>query len=79
MLKYSFWRDAAERAIKTAAQVLVAFLGADVADVFAVDWKRAAGIALGAAVASLLSSVASVNVGTTGTASLAESANAPKS
>lgn len=77
MLRYSFWADAAERAAKTAAQTLVVFLGADLVDVFAVDWSRAAGIAAGAAVVSVLTSVASANVGSRGTASLAESANAP--
>lgn len=78
MVKYSFWVDAFERAVKTAAQVLVAFLGADVVDVFAVDYKRAFGIAAAAFVVSLLTSVASSGVGTKGTASLAASANAPK-
>jgi hypothetical protein len=72
MTRTKFWKDAAERATKTAAQVLVTFLGADLVDVLAVDWKRAAGIAAGAAVVSLLTSVASANVGESGTASLVE-------
>jgi hypothetical protein len=70
MFTIEFWKGTAERAIKTAAQVLAAFLGADVADVFAVDWKRAAGVALAAAVVSVLTSVASSQVGVKGTPSL---------
>jgi hypothetical protein len=59
----TFWHSTAERALKTAAQVLVTFLGADLVDVFAVDWQRAAGVAVGAAVISVLTSVASAQVG----------------
>jgi hypothetical protein len=77
MIRYSFWTDALERALKTAAQALIVFLGADVANVFAVDWQRAAGVAAGAAVVSLLMSIASTQVSAKGTASLAASANAP--
>lgn len=67
-----FWKDAAERAIKTVAQVLIAFLGADVVNAFAVDWQKAAGVAAGAAVVSLLTSVASARVGEPDTASLVD-------
>jgi len=59
----SFWKSAVERAVKTAAQVTVAFLGADVVNAFSVDYQRVAGIALGAAVVSILTSVASAGVG----------------
>lgn len=67
-----FWKDAGERAIKTAAQALLAlWLVGDVAfNVLSVDWANAAGIAGGAAVVSLLTSVASVKAGELGTASL---------
>ena len=71
MFSVRFWKGAAERSIKTAAQVLVTFLGADLANVFTVDWQRAAGVALGAAFVSILTSLASSQVGeTTGTPSL---------
>lgn len=63
MFKRKFWPAAAERAIKTAAQVLVAFLGADVVDAFSVDYGRAGGIAAGAAIVSLLTSIASAPAG----------------
>lgn len=72
MYRKEFWKDATERAVKTAAQVLVTFLGADLVDVIAVDWKRAAGVAAGAAVVSVLTSVASSQAGEPGTASLVD-------
>lgn len=58
-----FWKAAAERAIKTAAQVVVTFLGADVVNAFAVDYERVAGIAAGAAVVSVLTSLVSAPAG----------------
>jgi len=58
-----FWKSTAERAVKTTAQVLVTFLGADLVDAFAVDWQRAAGVAAGAAVVSVLTSLASSTIG----------------
>lgn len=54
-----FWKAATERAIKTAAQVLVVFLGADLVNVMNVDWVTAAGIGGGALVVSYLTSIAS--------------------
>lgn len=59
----AFWSAATERAVKTAAQVTVTFLGADALNVFSVDYQRVAGIAVGAAVVSVLTSVASSGVG----------------
>ena len=66
----SFWKSAAERAVKTAAQVTVTFLGADALDLFSVDYERVGGIALGSAVVSLLTSVASSGVADKGSPSL---------
>ena len=56
-----FWKDAAERAIKTVAQTLLAlWLVGDVAlNALSVDWTEALGVALGAAVISLLTSIVS--------------------
>lgn len=65
-----FWLAAAERAAKTAAQVAVTFVGADLLNAFAVDYERVAGLALGAALVSVLTSVASAQVGPKGTPSL---------
>ena len=58
MTSGAFWKAAAERAVKTAAQVVLAFLGADVFNAFNVDYERAAGLALGAAGVSMLTSLA---------------------
>jgi ABC-type enterochelin transport system permease subunit len=63
MWSTSFWAAAAERAVKTAAQVTIAFLGADAINAFNVDYQRVAGIALGAAVVSVLTSLASAQAG----------------
>jgi ABC-type enterochelin transport system permease subunit len=65
-----FWAATGERALKTAAQVVVAFFGADVVNAFSVDYSRVAGIALGAAVVSVLTSIISAPVGEKGTPSL---------
>lgn len=59
----AFWADAAERAIKTAAQVAVLAIGQGVTvDLFSADWRNVAGLALGGAALSLLSSIASARV-----------------
>lgn len=57
----SFWKDAAERAIKTGVQTLTAFLGADVT-VFSIDWSMAGQITATAMAVSLLTSLASSRV-----------------
>lgn len=55
----NFWRDAAERAIKTAAQAAVGVLGAGLVGVLEVDWVNTASVAGLAALISLLTSVGS--------------------
>lgn len=59
----AFWADAAERSLKTAAQVAILAIGQGVTvDLFSADWRNVAGLALGGAVLSLLSSIASARV-----------------
>lgn len=58
LTKRSFWASAAERAIKTFAQATIATFGAKLVDVWHVDWTAALGVSLGAALLSLLTSVA---------------------
>jgi hypothetical protein len=71
MFTATFWKDAFERAVKTAAQAVILFLGADVAlDAVSADWASAGSFALGGAVLSLLTSVVSAPFGEPGTASL---------
>jgi hypothetical protein len=66
-----FWHDAAERAVKSAAQAVVLYVGADVTlGAWQAGWATAGGVALAAAVLSLLSSLASSRVGDSASASL---------
>ncbi len=67
MFTVAFWRDAVERALKTAAQAVI--LGLSLGEgfnAFEVDWQLALGFAIGGAVLSLLTSVASNPFGNTG-------------
>lgn len=75
MFTKNFWIDAAERAIKTFAQVFVAsglIIGAGLD-----EWKAALFVALSAALASVLTSIGSEGIGVKGTASLVPVADAP--
>lgn len=70
MFTKSFWKSAAERAIKTIAQALIAVLAATTFDWFTADWQAIAGTAATAGVLSLLSSIASAGIGDKGTPSI---------
>lgn len=72
MFTLGFWKRALERAVKTAAQSLVALWAVgDVAlNAFSIDWSQAAGIAAGAAVLSILTSIISEPFGDQGDPSL---------
>jgi hypothetical protein len=65
-----FIKDAAERAVKTFAQVLVGILTVDGADLANVNWKASLVAAGTASAVSLLTSVASAQVGSDESASL---------
>lgn len=58
-----FMRETIERAIKTAAQTALALLGAGAVNVLDVDWQNIAAVSAGAALVSVLTSVASLPVG----------------
>lgn len=65
-----FWRQAAERAVKTAAQTALAFFVVGTTDLLSLDWLAVfSGVGV-AVIASLLTSVASEPFGTQGTPSL---------
>jgi len=66
----TFWKDAAERAIRTAAQVLVAFFGVNTFGILEVDWAQAGSVAALAALTSLLMSVAATGTGSQDSASV---------
>jgi hypothetical protein len=71
MFTKKFWKEAAERAAKTAAQAAlgVAVL-AEGFNAFTVDWAGVAGVAAGGAVLSLLFSIASAPFGPEGSPSV---------
>jgi len=63
MFTVTFWKDAAERAIRTAAQALLALWATDISGVLEVDWTQAGSVAALAAVTSVLMSVAATGRG----------------
>ncbi|AMS02253.1 holin [Mycobacterium phage Phrann] len=73
MWTLKFWKDAAERAVKSSAQAAILALGGEAFNAWTVDWQTVGGIALGGAALSLLTSLGSdlMPFGTKGTASLA--------
>lgn len=67
MFSATFWKDAFERAVKTAAQAVVGGLAlGEGFNAFDVDWQLGGGFALAGFVLSVLTSVASAPVGDTG-------------
>lgn len=70
MFTLMFWRDAFERAVKTAAQTAVALIGTGLVGVLEVDWLQILSVALVAAAVSILTSVSSGPVADRGTPSL---------
>jgi len=73
MWTISFWKDTAERAIKTFAQAAIAGLSANVVGVLDVDWVAIASVSALAALVSILTSIASAPFASEGTASLESS------
>lgn len=70
MFTATFIKDALERALKTFAQSALATLGLGSVDVLAVNWVGVLSVGAGAALISVLTSVASEPAGVGGTASL---------
>lgn len=62
----NFWKAAAERAIKTLAQTLIALLAVGQTTILTIDYKQAAAVAATATVLSILSSIVSSNIGNPG-------------
>ena len=58
MFTYDFWVGAAERALKTVAQSVVAVLGVAGIGILSVDWVQTLSVAAAAGLASLLTSIA---------------------
>ncbi|TXS39413.1 holin [Streptomyces sp. OR43] len=58
MLTLAFWRATSERAVRTAAQTLVAALGLDTLGVLNANWGDGLSLAGGAAVLAVLTALA---------------------
>jgi len=59
-----FWKETAERAVKSVVQALIVVLTlSGPLDVFSVDWKGILGVALSSGLVSILTSLASSKVG----------------
>lgn len=69
----TFWADASERALKTIAQTILSIwvVGDQVFNLMQADWTQTVGVALGAGAISILTSIVSASVNSTGSASLA--------
>ena len=67
-----FWKQAAERCVKTFAQTLVALLGAGGAGIINAPWLDALSVAGMAALLSVLTSIASSTVAAADSPSLVE-------
>lgn len=67
MYTLSFWRDALERVVSTAAASLIATIGGT--NLFGIDWEQALGITGSIALLTLLKTLAAQPFGSKGTAS----------
>lgn len=63
MFTKNFWKQAAERGLKSAAQALIGMWTLDGFNVLHADFPLAAGVAGGAAVLSVLTSVVTSGIG----------------
>jgi hypothetical protein len=75
MWSLAFWKDTAERAIRTAAQALLALWGTQVTGIMEVDWAQALSVAALAALSSVLMSLIATGVGEKGTPSFVDEAH----
>lgn len=66
MFTVDFWKQTAERAVKTAAQFALVGVGGNFTDVWNADWKTIVGAAAAGALTSVLTSVGSEPFGPTG-------------
>ena len=63
MWEGKFWKGTLERAIRTAAQAVIALLSTDVAGILKVDWVQTVSVAAMAAFMSVLMSIVATGVG----------------
>jgi hypothetical protein len=72
MWSTSFWKQSAERSAKSAAQALIGLWALDGFNVLHAHWDLAFGVAVGAAVLSILTSIVSAPFGPGGTPSVVD-------
>ena len=77
MFTLKFWKDAGERALTTAAEVVLGFLVIGETGIMDADWGHIASVAAVAAGAALLKAIAASGIGD-GSASLVRVADAPR-
>ena len=75
MFTINFWRDALERAIRTAAQAVLALWGTSITGVLEVNWEQVGSVAALAALTSVLMSIAATGVGDRSTPAFVREAN----
>lgn len=75
MATAGFWASAAERAAKTFAQTALVLFGAGPLDVLSIAWETTLSLSAGAALVSILTSLASAQTGAKGTPSLVKERN----
>jgi hypothetical protein len=75
----TFWKGAVERSVKSAAQALVLFwgVGDGLLNLWSINPVETAGIAVGATVLSVLTSLISVGAGPTGSPSMVQDQPTP--
>lgn len=66
MTSTAFWKAAAERMVRTFAQVLIATLGLETAGIVHANWVEGLSLAGGAALLALLTAVAASGAGPSG-------------
>jgi hypothetical protein len=69
MTTWNYWRQTIERAVKTAAQFALVFLGADAFNILEMDLVAVGGFAGAGALVSVLTSIASAPFAQAGTPS----------
>lgn len=73
MYSRTFWLAVLERALKSAAQCLIGlWIGDNALDLIHVDWPHTLGLAAGAALLSVLTSIVSAPLGEAGSPSLVD-------
>lgn len=70
LLTATFWLDALERAVKTAAQTVIGLVGTNVIAVTTLDWQEVGIATLFTSGLSILTSIVSSGIGEAGTASV---------